>query len=357
MALAGIKQRVKQAAQRIQIERIHAQHRKMANALLVRIEGRKGALSSDTKQQATTYAHDVLGSRKYAPWLEVYAALSGNFVEGWIPGDYYQMIVLPAKNGPISQVTNTKTLTHRLLNTPALPDIAYLIDGIFYGRDYAVVDRLKIADLLFAKDERVFFKPDRSFQGKGIRILERTATRLDDLAAYPDGVFQRPIIQHGVLSALTPNSTATLRLTTAKGVGGNVELRAADLRLGRQQDSFVRAASEIRVPVDISTGVLWPQGYLPDWQAIESHPDTCVSFKEIAIPSFQKAVKLCCQLHQGFPHLGCIGWDIGVDQHEEIKIMEWNAKHNSIVFSEATTGPSFLGLGWEELWKQAYRNR
>lgn len=351
MALGGVKQGVKRAAQRIQTERVHAQHRQMANALLVKLEGRKGALSSGIKKQASAYAHDVLGSKKYAPWLEVYSALSGNFVEGWIPGDYYQMVVLPAKNGPIGQVTNTKTLTHRLLNTAALPDIAYLIGGVFYGRDYAVVDRRRIVDLLFAKDERVFFKPDRSFQGKGIRILERATTPIEDLMAYPEGVFQRPIIQHGVLSALTPNSTATLRLTTAKGVEGDVALRAADLRLGRQQDRFVRAASEIRVPVDILTGVLWPQGYLPDWQAVESHPDTGVSFKEIAIPSFQKAMKLCCELHQGFPHLGCIGWDIGVNQHEEIKIIEWNAKHNSIVFSEATTGPSFLGLGWEQLWK------
>lgn len=352
MILAGVKQKVKQAAQSIRIERVHAQHRKMANALLVKIEGRRGALGADIKQQASNYAHDVLGSRKYAPWLEVYSALSGNFVEGWIPGDYYQMVVLPAINGSIGQVTNTKTLTHRLLNTSALPDIAYLIGGIFYARDYTVIDRRKIVDLLFAKDERVFFKPDRSFQGKGIRILESATLQLDDLAAYPDGVFQRPIIQHDVLRSLMPNSTATLRLTTAKGLVGSVELRAADLRLGRQKDSFVQAVSEIRVPVDIPSGMLRSQGYLPDWQAIESHPDSGASFKEIAIPCFQEAVKLCCQLHQGFPHLGCIGWDIGIDQYEKIKIMEWNAKHNSIVFSEATAGPSFLGLGWEYLWKQ-----
>lgn len=353
MILVGIKQKMKQAALRIHIERVHAQHRKMTNALLARIEGRRGALGVGIKQQASNYAHDVLGSRKYAPWLEVYSALSGNFVEGWIPGDYYQLVVLPAINGSIGQVTNTKTLTHRLLNTSALPDIAYLIGGIFYARDYTVVDQLKIVDLLFAKDERVFFKPDRSFQGKGIRILESATSRLDDLVAYPDGVFQRPIIQHDVLRALTPNSTATLRLTTAKGRAGVVKLRAADLRLGRQQDSFVRSLSEIRVPVEIHSGMLWSKGYLPDWQAVESHPDSGVSFKEIAIPRFQEAVKLCCQLHQGFPHLGCIGWDIGIDKFEKIKIMEWNAKHNSIVFSEATSGPSFLGLGWEDLWKQA----
>lgn len=337
----------------MQRERCHAQHAKMARALLANVEQYSGALSSTVKRQARDYAQEVLGSTRYAPWLLVYSAVQGGFAEGWIPGDYYQMVVLPAKNGQIGQATNTKTLTQCLLHTAALPDIAYLIDGIGYTADYTVVRAPTLIDLLFAADERVFFKPDRSFQGQGIRILERGDISTETLAQLPDGVFQRPVIQHEVFDALTPNSTATLRLTTAKCRDGSVEVRAADLRLGRAHDRYVRAVSEIRVPVELETGELWPRGFMPDWRQVESHPDTGTSFGNIRIPGFHQAAEMCSRLHQGFPHLGSIGWDIAIDREESAKIMEWNARHNSIVFSEATTGPNFKGLEWELLWQQS----
>ncbi|PAU74736.1 sugar-transfer associated ATP-grasp domain-containing protein [Halomonas salipaludis] len=352
MAASAIKRLVKQAALRVQRERCHAQHARMAQRLLASLEQYNGALGSPIQRQARDYAHEVLGSAKYAPWLKVYSAVHGSFVEGWIPGDYYQLVVLPCKNGQIGQATNTKTLTKRLLNSAALPDIAYLIDGIGYAADYSVVSAPALIDLLFAADERIFFKPDRSFQGQGIRILGRGDISPETLARLPDGVFQRPVIQHQIFDALTPNSTATLRLTTAKLPDGSVELRAADLRLGRANDRYVRAVSEIRVPVEMATGVLWSRGFMPDWRQVESHPDTGTSFSNIQIPGFHQAAAMCCRLHQGFPHLGCIGWDIAIDRKEDAKIMEWNARHNSIVFSEATTGPSFKWLGWESLWKR-----
>ncbi|APX92748.1 hypothetical protein BWR19_07290 [Halomonas sp. 1513] len=351
MAVAALKRVLKQAALRLQRERCHAQHARMAQSLLGMIERRSGVLDSAVKRQARDYANEVLGSPKYAPWLQVYAAVQGEFVEGWIPGDYYQLVVLPCKNGQIGQATNTKTLTNRLLNSSALPDLAYLIDGIGYAADYTVMQPEALIDLLVTGQERVFYKPDHAFQGQGIRVLEKRDICVENLSTLPDGVFQRPIVQHQVFDALTPESTATLRLTTAKTPGGVVELRAADLRLGRSWDRFVRAVSEIRVPVDRMTGRLHSHGFMPDWAQVASHPDSGQSFGSIQIPSFHRAAETCCRLHQGFPHLGCIGWDVSIDRDRQVKIIEWNARHNSIVFSEATTGPSFLNLGWETLWK------
>ena len=352
MPASTVKRALKKSLQRLQRERCHAQHAKMARSLLGNIECYSGALGSSVKRRSREYAHEVLGSSKYAPWLQVYSAVHGEFVEGWIPGDYYQLVVLPWKNGQIGLASNTKTLTNRLLNTPELPDIAYLIDGVCYAGDYSVMRGDELIELLSAAGGHVFFKPDRSFQGQGIQIFEKGVISAERLAILPDGVFQHAVKQHEIFNALTPNSTATLRLTTAKLPDGAIELRAADLRLGRADDRFVRAVSEVRVPIDVSTGNLWSHGFMPDWRIIESHPDTGCSFSNTQIPGFHRAAETCCRLHQGFPHLGCIGWDVAIDQEEKIKIMEWNARHNSIVFSEATTGPSFIGLGWELLWQR-----
>ena len=52
------------------------------------------------------------------------------------------------------------------------------------------------------------------------------------------------------------------------------------------------------------------------------------------------------------PYARCIGWDVTVDSEEKVNLMEWNGEHNDIKFAEATQGPCFLGLGWEELRKE-----
>jgi hypothetical protein len=45
---------------------------------------------------AYQYAIDVLGARKFAPWLYVYTAISGAFRFGWIPANFYRSVVFAA---------------------------------------------------------------------------------------------------------------------------------------------------------------------------------------------------------------------------------------------------------------------
>ena len=64
-------------------------------------------------------------------------------------------------------------------------------------------------------------------------------------------------------------------------------------------------------------------------------------------------MELCLALHSKVPHFTVIGWDVTLDQVEQIKLIEWNSNHPDIKFSEATTGPCFLGLNWEKYAKKA----
>src|SRR5690625_1937623 len=66
---------------------------------LASIESTKGRLPDHLRSQADEYAVDVLGSKRFAPWLYVYAATAGEFREGWIPDNYYMSVVLPAIEG------------------------------------------------------------------------------------------------------------------------------------------------------------------------------------------------------------------------------------------------------------------
>lgn len=172
-------------------------------------------------------------------------------------------------------------------------------------------------------------------------------------SAHPDGVFQAPIRQHDFFEALSPQATATVRITTARGLDGSIGVKAAYLRVGRTSDDIVRSASAVKVPLDRNSGALGAFGYLPNWHRVDTHPDTGFRFSGSSVPHFGDAIALCKSLHERCPHMPCVGWDVCSEQDGKVKIMEWNAFHNDIKFSEATTGPCFRGLGWETLWRNA----
>lgn len=338
-------------------ERHYRRARQLTTRILATVEGERGPTPKALTRRANEYAREVLGSIRFAPWLHVYSAVSGHFAEGWIPSNYYGTVVSPLKNGVVGPLTDLKTMTRRILHTAALPDLAYVIDGAFYSAELTHVADEDLCALLFAHDDRVFFKEDDTDQGKGLAILHQGEVRPAELRRSVDGVFQAPIHQHDFFADLSPRSTATIRITTVKTPASAVEVRAAYLRVGRANDEFVKSASSFRIPLNQETGELAPFGYMHDWRRADAHPDTHATFAGRSIPCFAKAAALCLSWHASFPYLACIGWDVCVDRNQEIKLMEWNGRQNDIKFSEATSGPCFQGLGWENLWKSRTKLR
>jgi len=323
-----------------------------ARAILGVIEREQGRTDRKLIGLANEYAREVLGSEKYAPWLHVYTAVRGSFKEGWIPDNYYGLVVNPMKNNDVAAVARVKSFTNRILNTKALPDLAYVVDGIFYTTDYKPIRSAELVALLFERHDRVFYKEDGSAQGRSVSIMRREDFRPGTRATLPDGVFQAPITQNAFFEAMSPKSTATLRITTARDLEGVVEVKAAYLRGGRATDDIVTCRSHVRVPLDRNTGAMADVGYLHDWRKTDRHPDTGFRFAGNAIPNYREAAALCKTLHESCPHMLCLGWDTCINEAGEVQIMEWNSRYNDIKFSEATTGPCFRGLGWEGLWKR-----
>lgn len=327
-------------------------YNRQAQAVLRAVESQRGPTDRTAVRQADEYAREVLGNARYAPWLHVYAAVAGSFREGWIPDNYYGLVVDPSKSGEAAKVALVKSFTNRILNTEALPDLGYVIDGIYYTRDYQPASQEALADVLFARDARTVFKADNSYQGRSVTFMTRADFLATDRRPLPDGVFQAPIHQHDFFAAMSPRAAATLRITTARERDGAISVKAAYLRLGRATDEIVASRSHVRVAVDVAHGTLDQTGYLHDWRRTDTHPDTGFRFAGQAIPHFDEAAQLCRSLHGSCPHMPCLGWDLCIDQQGRPQIMEWNARYNDIKFSEATMGPCFRGLGWENLWKQ-----
>ncbi|GAA1869804.1 hypothetical protein GCM10009836_58010 [Pseudonocardia ailaonensis] len=331
--------------------RFHRQHRGQAAAVLASVESERGATDPALIKACDDYAGDVLGRHGYAPWLRVYAAVAGEFRTGWIPDNYYGRIVLPAVQGPYGEVSKLKPLSRRLLQTDLLADVAYWVNGGLYGRDLEHLDRADLVAVLFADSDRVVFKSDDSVQGQGVRILDRAGFGADGLARLPSGVFQTYVRQHPLFAEFTPASVATIRITTTVTDDGGCRVRAAYLRLGRASDTHVQSTSHLRVALDPETGAFADDGFTTDWRTLTAHPDTGVTFAGNRAPGFGSCTAAVVELHRRMPFARNVGWDVVVDSDDEVKVLEWNAGHNDIKFSEAVQGPCFADLGWETLWR------
>jgi hypothetical protein len=326
-----------------------------AGQILKNIECDKGKTDPKLIKLSNDYAVNVLGWTGYAPWLYVYSAIAGCFKEGWIPDNYFGKVVIPATN--YCRLSGFKPLTCRLFQSDLFPDLVFHVKGLFYSTNYNIISDREVKKILFEKSDTVVFKLDRTSQGRGVFIFTESNFDIGTIRNFGNGVFQTYIKQHPLFKELMPCSVATIRLTTVMEDNGNASLRSCYLRIGRSNETHVKAISNLNIPVDCRTGELSDIGYLPNWTTVNKHPDTNIFFKNKVIPNFSNGVLGILELHKFFPLTRCIGWDAVIDENNSLKIMEWNGGHIGINFSEATQGPCFSDLGWENLWKKKEHTR
>ncbi len=299
---------------------------------------------------ATGYAQDVLGGAQYATWLYIYSFISGEFKEGWIPEDYYLGVVVPTIKSRYDQVSNLRAFNQSIFQSSSIPDILYSVNGLFLTVDGSRVTESNLKDVLFAKSDQAIFKKDDSFRGHDIKVFAKDDFSVESVRDIGSGVFQYFVDQHNVFKEFGSEAVATVRITTVVDGQGDVSVRTCYLRLGREGEFFVRSKSNIRIPVDIVTGELSENGYLSTWAPTKDHPDSQRRFQSIKIPMFQACVSTAVELHKKVPFAKCVGWDLTVDVDDNVRVMEWNGFLNATGFSEATQGPCFSDLGWEQLW-------
>lgn len=351
--------------------RLYKVHRHEALKLLRPIEAKKGRLPRAIRRRTREYATEVLGWSGYADWLQVYAAVTGEFREGWIPGNYYSQVVLPIVNRKAGEISSIRSLSRHIFRSPHFPDRAHVLNGRLMSPSFRPISEHAWQRTLFRHSDRVVFKPDGGRESSGVMLLDARTLDRERLRKLPDGTLQEFVVQHELFDRLAPGFVTTLRITTVVQPDGQAHARAAFLRTGIDPNQHAPQAAdfciplnrttgeleELYIPIALETGRLGAFGYLPDWTESDRHPVSGILFAGLAAPAFAEAVKVVEKLHNRIPHAGCIGWDVAVNRKGEVRLLEWNARHPAITFSEAAMGPCFTGLGWEELWRPATRRR
>ncbi|MEP2281015.1 sugar-transfer associated ATP-grasp domain-containing protein [Maribacter sp.] len=328
-------------------KRYHFISNRQALKALKNIETQKGKLPIKLKKEVQQYAQETLGWKGYAPWLLVYTAVCGEFKEGWIPDNYYRTIITPNIQGEYGKISFLKPLTNQLFQPISILDIAYFINNNWFNHKYQKLTPQQVKKLIEKQPtNKIIFKADNSFQGKGVKALKTENLNLKTLEIIGNGTLQLFIEQHDFFNQFQLNSTATIRLTTVINKTGTSSLRSSYLRIGRNGETHITSKTHIRIPIDIIDGTLNEVGYLPNWQTISSHPDSNIEFKDKIIPNFKICAAEVKKLHLKLPMVQCIGWDLIIDKHSKVVLMEWNGYGNDIKFSEATQGPCFKDLEW-----------
>ncbi|ADC72935.1 conserved hypothetical protein [Thioalkalivibrio sp. K90mix] len=345
--------------------RLYRVHRREATKLLRPIERQKGRLPRSIRRQTREYATEVLGWNGYADWLQVYAAVAGEFREGWIPGNYYSQVVLPTINRKAGQISSIRSLSRHLFRSPHFPDRAHVMNGRLMSPSFRPIPDDAWEHTLFRHSSRVVFKPDGGRESSGVMLLDARTLDRERLRKLPDGTLQEFVVQHELFDRIAPGFVTTLRITTVLHSDGRARARAAFLRTGIDPNQHAPQAAdfciplnratgeleELYIPVSVESGRLGAFGYLPDWTETERHPVSDIMFAGLETPAFREAVSVVEKLHNRIPHVGCIGWDVAISRQGEVRLLEWNARLPAITFAEAAMGPCFTGLGWEHLWR------
>jgi hypothetical protein len=302
-------------------------------------------LTPALKRQADSYAVEILGDIEYAPWLRVYAAMRGKFLEGWMPENFYHLVVVPRIIKNLADLTAMKSFSNLLLKTEALPDIGYHIDGVFYDRDYRIITRAEMAALA-RPHGWVFVKGDGGGRGTNVRKVAAALLERHEFAG--DCAIQRPIQPHAFFTQFGTGALATVRIITMKTPSGAIEQRGAGVRFGLAGTEWLVSEKSVSVIILDGEGRLDEWGYVTELRAIAAHPDTGTPFAGKRIPHYAEAVEFCKALHARQPHYAIIGWDVAINRDGGVELVEWNGGHGGITLPEAVTGPHFADMGWEK---------
>lgn len=327
----------------------HYKQNKEAKRMLSLIEKERGKLSKKNHELCLEYALDVFKSKIYSPWLMTYCAWNNEFKEGWIPDNYYGEYVVPELKGHYGQICNRNAFITKLLEDENSSDLCYYVNRLFVDTSFNKINESDLKSFLFNENDKIVFKIENSLQGKGVYFFTEDDFDLRKVKQLGNGVFQKFIKQHKFFNNFGNKAVSTIRLTSVSTDYGEFQVRAGYLRFASKDDTHVISARQMRIPINTESGKLYELAFHPKSESTKNLPGLNFEFANKELPNFEHCKQEIQKFHSKIPFIRCIGWDLIIDDQNEVQIIELNGGHNAITFSEIIYGPCFTGLNWEGL--------
>lgn len=310
-------------------------------------------LSQAQKEEIKQYYRDNFGEKDVnLKWHEYYSSVNGIYSPEYIPTYLYYSKIYPKMNREKwASMYSDKNLIDKLIPEAKLPE-TYVknMNGHFYiGGKIATFDEaVKACENL---SDAIIKHSIETWQGKSVLRFSSVDGRViikndlssisvkDLLLSYGKNyIVQAAIKQSEKMASLNPTSLNTVRIMTYKRAEDVVVLFAV-LRMGRK-GKVVDNASAGGLYCGINEdGSLKEEAYTLTPFSRLAESDNGVVFKDFVIPKYAQMQELAKRYHDELPYVKLIGWDLAIDENDDIVLIEINADTPGLF--QAATGPAF----------------
>ena len=180
------------------------------------------------------------------------------------------------------------------------------------------------------KNPRFFSKPIASTKGKGAKIISVDLNdNLEKIFAELKGkklLLEELINQHETVKAFCPDTVNTIRLCTFLDVHNVVHILTTSGRFGRMGkivDNF--HSGGYAVIIDPKTGIITSDAINGVHERVQKHQDNGKTFKGFQYPCWEKVRVAVTKMAKRIPQLRHVGWDIVVNDKNEVVLVEANS--------------------------------
>lgn len=284
----------------------------------------------------------------YSPkWGWFYAARNGNYDVKYIPATvYYTKIDQHFNNKKLGWGFNDKNYYSVIFRNVKQPQVLVRnISGLLFDEDYHQIS-LDEAINNICSEKEVIYKPSlESGSGRGIQFIKTNDLKaIEDLLKGRDEeyIIQAIISQHDKLEKIHPGSVNSIRVASLL-LDDGVHILSSCLRMGAgdsRVDNHHAGGMSVGINPD---GSLQKYAYYLDGRKTEVHPSG-FRFQGFKVPAFEKALELVHIAHPLIAHFRLVGWDIAVDENEDVVLIECNMRKNGMELHEFSNGPYFGDL-------------
>lgn len=315
-------------------------------------------LTQEQREEIDEYYVAHYGKKIPYKWHRLYYLYSGKFDKKYFP----EHLFIPE----YEWLVNSENYYYCLGDKNITPLIASGIDGLTVPRVYLscenglyrdgemkCISRRQAVELLSGIG-KAFIKPTiESDSGRGCMVISmsggsdelsgKSAEEL--LTRYGANFTVQECIEMGEsVKRLHPQSVNTFRVITYRTPGvESIHCANTILRIGMGESSTDNAhAGGMYIGVN-RDGSLEDQAFNDAHDVFTEHPDTHVRFAGYSIPEIRAIEEKALALHARIPQLGVVNWDMTVNSHGGVVLVEANTRSGSIDMAQSTFGCGIFG--------------
>lgn len=215
------------------------------------------------------------------------------------------------------------------------------IDGQFYNEDFKYIESIDVEKLSIKYNNLVFKRTFGEGHGKNVYLVNKGEFKKNIKDFGNNYVVQETIKQHEFLSNFNSSSVNVIRITSLLWEG-KVYILGGLLRVGAPGAFCDHQGNDCTGPRVIGldeNGNLLPYSIDPDKALVYDN----IFGKKIEgeIPFYNEIKEKVCQQHLEFLHYKIIGWDITINNENEIICIEFNSNCPGIIQTQMACGPIF----------------